>query len=109
MATRREVRITDDFMFACQRTWEVGGSADGDPPLEMFLDGPVKGVLALLARQFDALPEIEGTRFRVAATYDGPVFTPMLFYARLAGDGTVELVDFTVDGDYLDSISDDPS
>jgi hypothetical protein len=54
--------------------------------------------------QPEAAPDI-----RVAMTYGVPVFPPMVFYAALADDRAVELLDLDVDLDYRDQSANDPS
>jgi len=64
----------------------------------------------LFSRAFEDQPEgLEGTGIRVATTHEVPVFPAMSFYACLLTDGSVEILDLTVDEDYFGLIADDPT
>ncbi|MBI2170307.1 MAG: hypothetical protein HYU28_12535 [Actinobacteria bacterium] len=46
---------------------------------------------------------------RIVATAHVPLFPAMTFYAVLIADGTVEILDFTIDEEYFDLIGGDPT
>lgn len=71
-----------------------------------FACGPLAAA-AERCRDFDTLPEEVGPSVRSVGIID-PAFGPVSFVAVLIAEGVVELVDFTIDPDYWDTINSDP-
>lgn len=70
----------------------------------------LRGVELQLSRQFDDLPVAlaDVDAIRHVMTHAVPLFPPLVVYAVLLSDGTIETMDLEVDEDYWDTIGDDP-
>ena len=89
----------------------TGGSADGTPRFEQFVEGPLAAVIEYFSRDFDGAPEAAaGVKFYVTV---GSFFPATVFYAVRVRDDVggehVEVVSFVPDDDYWDVIGDDPA
>jgi hypothetical protein len=76
----------------------------------VFEDGPCKAATTAFALNFEAQREaIDGVgAIRLVLTPPTPTFGPLVFYAVLLDDGTVELASITGDPDYWQRIDADP-
>jgi len=88
----------------------VGGSAVGRPSFAAFEEGPCKAATTAFSLNFEAQREaIEGVgAIRLLLTPPTSVFGPLIFYAVLLDDDTVELASLTGDPDYWRRIVEDP-
>ena len=103
------VRRSDDFVAKAREVFPPGGDAEGRPSFELFEERPLRAVQEKLSIDFEGCPESEpGSPIRVVATAHVPFFPAMIFYAIAVTDGTVEIIDFTVDDEYFDLINRDP-
>lgn len=106
----REVRHSAQFLAKARFLFPPGGTAAGRAPFELFERLVLRGVELQLSLQFDDLPvalaDVEAIRH--VMTHAVPMFPPLVVYAVLLSDGTIETLDLDVDEDYWDLIGDDP-
>jgi hypothetical protein len=105
----REVRHSAVFLAKARSLFPPGGTAAGRASFELFERLVLRAVELQLSRQFDdlpvALPGVEAIRH--VMTHAVPMFPPLVVYAMLLTDGTVETLDLEVDEEYWDLIGDD--
>jgi hypothetical protein len=107
---REHVVASGELLRAARLRFPPGGSVDGTPRFEQFVDGPLAAVIEYFSRDFDGAPEAAaGVKVYVTV---GSFFPAMLFYAMRisdhAGGDHIEVVSFVPDDDYWDVIGDDP-
>jgi hypothetical protein len=107
---RRQVRRSVLFVDEAKTMFPVGGSADGRPSFARFEDGPCKAASTAFSLNFEAQREaIDGVAaVRLVLTPPTPIFGPLIFYAVLLDDDTIELASITGDPDYWQRIDEDP-
>lgn len=110
MPHRREVTRSETLLEHARERFPPGGDPEGRASFELFEERPLRAVEDRLARDFEGCPEAEpGMPVRIVATAHVPLFPAMTFYAVLIADGTVEILDFTIDEEYFDLIGGDPT
>ena len=106
----RQVRHSSQFLAKARSLFPPGGTETGRASFELFEELVLRAVELQLSRQFDdlppALPGLEAIRH--VMTHAVPFFPPLVVYAILLSDGTVETVDLDIDDEYWDLIDDDP-
>jgi hypothetical protein len=106
----RQVRHSAQFLTKARLLFPPGGTETGRASFELFEERVLRAVELQLSRQFDelpaALPEVEAIRH--VMTHAVPFFPPLVIYAILLSDGTVETMDLDIDDEYWDLIEGDP-
>ena len=106
----RPVRHSAQFLAKARSLFPPGGTETGRASFELFEELVLRAVELQLSRQFDdlpaALPEVEAIRH--VMTHAVPFFPPLVIYAILLSDGTVETLDLDIDEEYWDLIEGDP-
>lgn len=99
--TRRDVRLSEVFLARASEVYPAGGSAEGQPSLEVFN----REVLPIAIRAFGdsweqlSFDAIQSVRFLLIAM--PPFFGAIVFFGVLVDDH-VELVDIEDDPEYWD-------
>jgi len=87
-----------------------GGSTTGRASFELFQQLMLRAAEMQFSLEFDDLPVavemVPGVRY--VMTHAVPFFPPLIIYAVLMLDGTVETLDLEVDEEYWDMIAEDP-
>lgn len=109
MPRRRAVRHGAEFSARARQRFPPGGSPEGRPSFELFAETVLRAVETALSRDFEGqLAETPGSPIRMVLTAATPFFSePLVFYALLADEDTVEIIDFVIDEDWLDTPDDD--
>lgn len=101
---RREVRMSADFERIAKDLFPPdGGSVEGRPSYEMFLEGPYRSIeLAFWYWEKNAIPQLGLDAIRVADIYHAPFFPPMIAYGLLVGgeDEHVEVIGLDVNWEF---------
>ena len=105
---RREVLLSDEFVERAQALFPPGGSAEGRPNWDLFQVTVLRAAVTAFANDFEGQhADEEGSPIRIVLTAATPFFpNPLAFYALLADDETVEIVDVIEDEDWLASWGD---
>ena len=105
----RTVRHGRAFLDRARQLFPPGGSPDGRPSYELFVSTVLRAAETAFARDFEGqLAETPGSPIRVVLTAATPFFPkPLAFYALLADEETVEIVDVVIDEDWLETLGDD--
>ena len=106
--TTRRVRVSVACEQAIAERFPTQRTADGVPGVLDFMVGPYAAAHFAFERGWDELPEAAGPAVRFAITTPTPVFGPVVFFAVLLSDGSVEIAGFDHDDDYWERIGHDP-
>jgi hypothetical protein len=100
---RRQVRMGPSFEAIARQEFPPGGSAEGRPSYELFVDGPLKAFEAAFQHwERNAMPLPGVDTVRSADVANNPYFPLLTAIAVLVRDNDeyVELVDLLVDWDF---------
>ena len=107
----RRVHRSEQFTEQAHQLFPPGGSAEGRPSFELFEHGPLRGAEVAFSRAFELQREpVEGVgSLRYVVIQPTSFFGPIVIYACLLRDQSVELVSVIEDEDYWEVIGHDPS
>jgi hypothetical protein len=105
---RRIVLLSDEFVQRAQALFPPAGSPEGRPSWDLFQVTVLKAAVTAFGNDFEGQHGDEpGSPIHVVLTAATPFFShPLAFYAVLADDDTVEIVDVIEDEDWLETWDD---
>jgi hypothetical protein len=93
------VRASEEVLNDARIRFPPGGSADGKPRFEHFVNGPLEATIEYFEREFETAPEAAaGVRSYMTI---GTFFPAMVFYAARVDDH-IEIIAFDIDEDYFE-------
>ncbi|MDQ4068496.1 MAG: hypothetical protein M3203_03315 [Actinomycetota bacterium] len=107
---RRKVRRSAGFLDQAYRLFPPERSEEGRASFQDFERGPLRGAETAFSLNFEAQRQpIEGVAsIRYVTVPPTPAFGPIVIFACLLSDGTIELVSVIHDEGYWERIGDDP-
>src|SRR5437763_794932 len=104
-----EVVVNGRVLDKAKHLFPADGDPEGRPRYKHFVEGPLAAAQFRFEREFDQLGDLSDP-IKGVHTSAGGFFGPCWFYAMLVKQSAkevVEIVDFTYDSEYWETIADD--